>query len=593
MTVRGVATATAEIKVADSTLAASLREVLVSVTVENSLWLPDRVTLVFSDPYREVIEKAGLVIGASLDVSVVTDAGSGSTPLADCEITAMEVEAGPTGARTVIRGLDRTHRLLQGTRTKAYVQVKASDVVSQLAEKAKISVGTVDETTYVHPQLTQANVSDWRFIQQLAADTGFVCHVSKGKLCFSEPTKASSGPSVGTDSSTGALQLVLGRDLVRLRATVRATEQVSQVQVRGWDPKAKQAVVGEDSSPADAGAAATDTSVQPATLAGKIGGRSFVGTSRPTDAQSWATAKAKATGAALAGASTELEGECLGNPELVAGVAFSLGGAGKPFDGKYVASTTRHVFTADTGYTTWFTVSGWRDPSLLAAASGSTFPVSRPVPGVVPGVVTDVKDEQSEGRVKVKFPWLDDDYVTDWVRTVQIGASSGYGFLVLPEVNDEVLVAFEQGDLGRPYVIGNLYNGVDKPKAPATTVDSGTGKVDERRLMSRLKHEVLFLDGTSKSGITIRTGDDKESIVIDAKEMSVTIKATGEVVIQGKTVTVKGQEKISLQAAEIAIQAKGKLAMSAEGQASVQAQGELQLSSSGITSVKGSLVKIN
>ena len=74
-----------------------------------------------------------------------------------------------------------------------------------------------------------------------------------------------------------------------------------------------------------------------------------------------------------------------------------------------------------------------------------------------------VRDSSSLARVKLSFPWLSDDYVTDWARTLHPGAGNSRGFTVLPEVGDEVLVAFEQGDLGRPFVLGGLFNGVDKP----------------------------------------------------------------------------------------------------------------------------------
>ena len=89
--------------------------------------------------------------------------------------------------------------------------------------------------------------------------------------------------------------------------------------------------------------------------------------------------------------------------------------------------------------------------------------------------------------MKLTFPWLSDDYVSDWARTVQPGAGKDRGFCVLPEVGDEVLVAFEQGDVRRPYVLGGLFNGVDTAARPArsTDVDGGTGAINRRSLVSR------------------------------------------------------------------------------------------------------------
>ncbi|MHC5732095.1 MAG: phage baseplate assembly protein V, partial [Nostoc sp.] len=79
------------------------------------------------------------------------------------------------------------------------------------------------------------------------------------------------------------------------------------------------------------------------------------------------------------------------------------------------------------------------------------------------GIVTDNKDPQGWGRVKVKFPTLTEDHASNWARVVAPGAANGRGFDCLPEVNDEVLVGFEHGDIHRPYVLGGVWNGKDAP----------------------------------------------------------------------------------------------------------------------------------
>ena len=79
--------------------------------------------------------------------------------------------------------------------------------------------------------------------------------------------------------------------------------------------------------------------------------------------------------------------------------------------------------------------------------------------------------------MRLRFPWLDDTYVSGWARTVQAGAGKDRGALVLPEVGDEVLVVFEQGDFRRPYVLGGLYNGMDQPSPQGIpAVDGGKGR---------------------------------------------------------------------------------------------------------------------
>src|SRR5262249_21351820 len=92
--------------------------------------------------------------------------------------------------------------------------------------------------------------------------------------------------------------------------------------------------------------------------------------------------------------------------------------------------------------------------------------------GVVEATVEQVEnDPDGEGKVKLKFPFFDDNTVSDWVRVRQLYAGSGYGAFFLPEKGTEVLVAFVHGDMRRPVVLGGLYNGKDKPPTKRTKQD--------------------------------------------------------------------------------------------------------------------------
>src|SRR5262249_14595935 len=104
--------------------------------------------------------------------------------------------------------------------------------------------------------------------------------------------------------------------------------------------------------------------------------------------------------------------------------------------------------------------------------------------GVVPAIVTNNNDPKGMGRVKVKFPWIDVDLESNWARVAAVGAGNNRGLFWLPEVNDEVLVAFEHGDFNQPYIVGNLWNGKDKtPEAISDAVKNGN--VEVRTLKTR------------------------------------------------------------------------------------------------------------
>ena len=86
---------------------------------------------------------------------------------------------------------------------------------------------------------------------------------------------------------------------------------------------------------------------------------------------------------------------------------------------------------------------------------------------MVNALVSNIDDPDELGRMKVTFPWLGDKSESHWARVAVPGAGNERGVLIMPEVGDEVLVAFDHGDPRLPYVIGGLYNGKDKPAVPA------------------------------------------------------------------------------------------------------------------------------
>jgi uncharacterized protein involved in type VI secretion and phage assembly len=180
------------------------------------------------------------------------------------------------------------------------------------------------------------------------------------------------------------------------------------------------------------------------------------------------------------------------------------------------------------------------------AARGGAAPAIR---GVTTAIVTDVSDPDSLGRVKLKFPWLSDSYVSDWARTVQLCAGKDRGGVMLPEVNDEVLVAFDQGDLRRPFVLGELHNGMDKPKLGDSLVDPSTGAVRRRGFISKKGGGLVFLDDDGKEGVTLFTGDHQLRIALNKTGTTIKVDSSGKVEITAATdVTVKAGAGMTLEA---------------------------------------------
>lgn len=194
------------------------------------------------------------------------------------------------------------------------------------------------------------------------------------------------------------------------------------------------------------------------------------------------------------------------------------------------------------------------------------------VKGVAVAVVSDNKDDSGQGRVKVKYPWHSTPSESHWARVAMPMAGKDRGAYFIPEVNDEVLVAFERGDMRFPYVVGSLWNG--KEKSPA---GNGDGKNDLRLIRTRKGHKLTFDDG-NKGLVQLELNDgkklalDDDGITLDdGKGNRLTIKS------RGGEMTIEAATKLTLKAPQIAVQANAKL----------------DLTSSGVVTMSGTPVKIN
>lgn len=166
--------------------------------------------------------------------------------------------------------------------------------------------------------------------------------------------------------------------------------------------------------------------------------------------------------------------------------------------------------------------------------------------GVATGIVQRVEDDpEKECRVQLTLPWYDGATISEWCRVAQPYAGNGYGASFVPEQGDEVLVAFDQGDMRYPVVIGCLYNGVDKPPTHRT------GGRDEKLLRTKHGHELALDDSTgrqavrltSSAGHRVELDDAGNSVVVrTASGGKVTVAADGSVEITAGSgpVTVSG-----------------------------------------------------
>lgn len=197
-------------------------------------------------------------------------------------------------------------------------------------------------------------------------------------------------------------------------------------------------------------------------------------------------------------------------------------------------------------------------------------------PTVAVGVVSDNEDPEGMGRVKLTFPWRAAEDESNWARIAVPMAGGDRGSWFLPEVGDEVLVAFEGDELAHPYVLGALWNGQDSPP------ERNDGDNDIRSITSREGHALTF-DDASDGGVEIETNAG-HTITLD--------DSSG-----GETITIEdssGSNVIEFDGTSqnLSIEAGAKLTIEAP-QVELNADGTMKLDASGVLELKGALIKLN
>ncbi|ADV68669.1 VgrG-related protein [Deinococcus maricopensis] len=520
-----------------------LMHALEEVTVESSLHLPDIATITFRDPDVDLIESPAFKLGAT--VQVKAKVGGNEETVFDGELVEVEPRYTRHNQKLRLRAFDRMHRLARGTHTRSFQNVSDMDLVKKLAGEAGMQA-KVGPASFVHPYILQHNQTNLAFLRERAARLGYVLYAD-GKTLHCEPP---TGPD--------KIELTWGNDLVEFAPRLSSIQQTTRTVVRGWDPKQKRAVVGQaDTGNGKVSVGDSSTSEQVAPQAFNMPAPETQSTVIVRD-QSYATAIAQAERNRRAEGLIEATGVCGGYPKLTAGTTLTIKNVGKRFEGDYVASSVRHQYRTDRGYFTEFTVSGSRPdtiPALLRASTSGTSANSTATgtTGLMIGIVTNNDDPENQGRVKVKLPALTEQDESDWARVISVGGGPNRGFQYTPEVNDEVLVAFEHGDIHHPYVIGGLWNGQDKPPKPTKEVVKG-GKVIQRVMKSRTGHEFIIDDSDDKPHIQLRTKQGHEITLHDDKKKPYVLvkdQSGNEVYIDTKQnlvrVTSKGKLELKAQ----------------------------------------------
>ncbi|HTU97986.1 MAG TPA: VgrG-related protein [Solirubrobacteraceae bacterium] len=513
----------------DETVSGRVRE----VRILSYLRLPDMctVSIVYQkgkEGEDQPIDSHPFDIGTSLEVKLSARDQLTTTSLFKGQIVSQEVNFGAGGVELLVRGYDRSHALIRARKVRTFQNQTTSDIVSKVLGEAGFSA-QCDSTGDPHDFMAQDNETDWDFIWRLAERVGFEFVVQDTTASFRKP------------SADNPVELQWPETLRSFAPRVTATQQAQQVTLAAFDPKTKQAISSTASSPNQV----ARIGVERSTVASAFDGADIHIATEPVTSQGEGDALAQALLDKLANGYIAAEGVSDGNPSIRAGTSVQVSGVGQKFSGLYRVAAATHILRGGATYETHFANSPAH--TLLGSVGGDRSGQSgSPHYGaqIVVGLVTNNTDPDGTGRVRVQFPSLGPDAESAWAPIASVSAGNARGVMMLPVVGEEVLIGFEHGDTRRPYVLGSLFNGTDKPGDDLTQSQDGSFALLSDQKIVATAQDAMNL--TTKQSLTVSADQNisetaQQSYTIESQQGDISIKADmGNVTIEGtQSVTIK------------------------------------------------------
>jgi len=451
-----------DVSISGITMAADVTQRVLSVTYEGSLDTADMFKIVISNPANEFTDSP--LFSPGQDVEVYMGYGADLTPMMLGEITTIEPDFPENGFPTIaISGYDKSYRMRHNQSVpRQFKFMTDSLMVAEIAAE-NLLVPIVDPSPWYHNSLTQTG-TDFAFIKQLAANNLFDAYVYWNQLYFQFPIQ------------TQAYVLEWGQSLRSFSPRLSTATMAGLQVIRGYNEVLATAIIGV------ATGALLDLDdiinrLGPATLDMLASlGRRWIHSQKITSPID-ALALGKALLQDLLNGLYQGTGSCIGIPALRAGSFIEVAGVGNTFSGSYRLRKVKHTID-ENGYLTEFDITQQGESSLLALIRKKTDIELTPprdrdekfygvyIAQVLepPTIGTDPDPASTMGaRVKVTFPWLSDLNESGWARVVTPSAGAGSGLYFMPNPGDSVIVAFQDGDISMPIVLGSVWDGLGRP----------------------------------------------------------------------------------------------------------------------------------
>jgi len=393
-------------------------------SLRHELSQPSLCELSFVAPSRDFLPRPGAQISVTL--------GQDEKEIFTGEVAAVEYVRRPSGECAVlVRAYDKLQDLRKRHTLRAYTQMSAVN----LAEEMTSSLGLTVEAGEEGPAwrtLIQHNQSDFDFLSAVARRSGLFLTLRGSVLHL-----------LALDGLEEQVKLELGQSLFEATVEVNGGFSRGPVTAAAWDPLRVEHHEGKATTPRSAlnTDALANNSQESTTVA--LANR-IATDEKQAEAQAQAELDLRQAGAWV------ISGTAEGNASLLPGTRVQVAGYPSDFPEQYVLTSVTHRMERSTGFISEISSRPLAQEPLPEAAI------------LAWGVVTDIKDPDSLGRIRLSLPAVGD-VQTDWLEVLAIGAGKGKGFISLPDVGDKVVALFGREDLAAGVVIGSLFgaDGVD------------------------------------------------------------------------------------------------------------------------------------
>lgn len=497
------------------------------------------------------------------------------------------------GSALEVECRDTAIKMIVGRKSLTYSNQKDSDIITSIIGTYSGLSSDVTATSTTWPEQVQYYATDWDYILSLAESNGFVVTTINGKVSVKAP-----------DSSTASVLTVgYGNNLFEFNAKLDSLTQLGSVTSNSWDYKT-QSMINSPSSSNAAGSGNLSTKK----LSNVVGLSSFqLQTSAPldnSDLNNWSKAQiAKSEYAKIIGTA-----KFQGTSKIEPAQYMTFEGLGDRFNGDYLIAGVVHDLSEGNWFTQvdlglsplWFT----EEPDVMSPPASGLIPGAR---GLFNATVKQMyNDPDSQYRILVEIPLFDTNGAGIWARLSNFYSTSGAGAFFLPEVGDEVVVAFLNEDPRFPVILGSIYSSSsNKPYNRLNPNEKNTIKA----IVSKSGISVEFDDenkvwtvATPNKNTIILSDKDKKITIQDQNSNSIVMSESGIDLSSQKNINISAQQNVSIkgnqgitiqsssgdvQTTALNIKENANMQYSAQGSQIAQVQGGMQLT------LKGAMVMIN